>query len=261
MIRLALALLLATGWSVTAFAGEDADYRIGPRDLVEVQVYGEPDLSASFEVTGGGAITVPFLGAVAIGGLTPAEVAARLTEGYRDGILNNPQITVHVAQHRSQQVEVYGAVKKPGPYYLEGPTALLEIIGRAGWVDAQKSSNHVVLRRATGESVTLTLDEVKSGERNIPLMAGDVVSVEEGQVVYIGGEVEKAGPVVFTEGLTVMQALLKAGGPKETALMRGAYIVRNGEKMPVNLRRISDGRESDLAMQPGDQLFLKESPL
>ena len=45
------------------------------------------------------------------------------------------------------------------------------------------------------------------------------------------------------------------------AMLKGAYIVRNGEKLPVNLRRIGDGRESDLVMQPGDQLFIKESPL
>lgn len=257
MLRLLLALSLAG----PALAADDADYRIGPRDVVEVEVYGEPDLSKEFEVSGGGAITVPFLGSVDLRGLTPGEAAGKLTEGWKDGILINPQVTVRIAEHRSQQVEVYGAVKKPGPYYLEGPTTLLEVLGRAGWVDTQKSSNMVIVRRDTGDVVRLTLDEVKRGETTFALMRGDQISVEEGQVVYVGGEVEKAGPVVFAEGLTVMQALLRAGGPKETALLRGAYIVRNGEKVPVNLRKIGDGRESDLVMQPGDQLFLKESPL
>lgn len=258
-MKLALALLLALPG--VAFAGEPADYKVGPRDVIEVEVYGEPDLSRPYEVSSAGEITVPFLGAVPVVGLTPLEVGERLVVGYRDGILNNPQISVRVGEHRSQQIEVYGAVKKPGPYYLEGPTTLLEAIGLAGWVDLQKSTNHVILRRATGEVVALSLDSVQSGERNVTLMAGDVVSVEEGQVVYVGGEVEKAGPVAFTQGLTVMQALLRAGGPNETALMRGAYVVRDGEKLEVNLRRIADGRESDLVMQPGDQLFLKENPL
>lgn len=245
----------------TATAGETTDYKVGPRDVIEVQVYGEPDLSRPYEVSSSGEITVPFLGSVTVVGLSPLEIGERLATGYRDGILNNPQVSVRVGEHRSQQIEVYGAVKKPGPYFLEGPTTLLEAIGRAGWVDLQKSSNHVVLRRATGEVVALSLDAVQSGERNLTLMAGDVVSVEEGQVVYVGGEVEKAGPVAFTQGLTVMQALLRAGGPNETALLRSAYVVRAGEKLEVNLRRIAEGRESDLVMEPGDQLFLKENPL
>lgn len=256
-----LRFLLAFALAGPALAAEDADYRIGPRDVVEVEVYGEPDLSKEFEVSGSGAITVPFLGSIEVRGLTPSEAATRLSDGWKDGILINPQVTVRIAEHRSQQVEVYGAVKKPGPYYMDGPTTLLEVLGRAGWVDAKTSSNMVIVRRDTGDVVSMTLEEVKGGETNFQLMRGDEISVEEGQLVYIGGEVEKAGPVVFVEGLTVMQALLRAGGPKETARLRGAYIVRNGEKLPVNLRRISDGRESDLVMQPGDQLFLKESPL
>lgn len=229
--------------------------------MVEVEVYDEPELSKAYEVSASGTITVPFLGELPVKGQTSNDVARQLTEGYLDGILVHPQISVRVAEHRSQQVEVYGAVEKPGPYYLEGPTTLLEILGRAGWIDTDKSSNHVVLRRDDGDSVTLTVAAVVSGERNIPLRRGDVVSVEEGQVVYVGGEVEKAGPVIYSEGLTVMQALLRAGGPSETARLKGAYIVRNGEKVPVNLRRISDGRDADLTMEPGDQLFLKESPL
>lgn len=257
MIRLLLALLLTPA----AFAADEADYQIGPRDVVEVEVYDEPEMSKSYEVSANGTITVPFLGVIEVRGRTSADVAEQLTTGYLDGILVHPQVTVRVAEHRSQQVEVYGAVEKPGPYYLEGPTTLLEILGRAGWVDTDKSSNHVVLRRSTGDSVALTLDAVVSGEKNLELRRGDVVSVEEGQVVYVGGEVEKAGPVIYSEGLTVMQALLRAGGPNETARLKGAYIVRNGEKVPVNLRRISDGRDADLAMQPGDQLFLKENPI
>lgn len=245
-----------------ALAQDGAGYRIGPNDVLDVDVYGEPDLSASYEVTSDGTLVMPFADPMSVKGLSTTQIAEVVTNRYLEGILINPQVTVRVAEHRSQQVEVYGAVKNPGRYYLEGPTKLTEILGSAGWIDAQKSSRHVVIRRQTGEAVALSIDEVmKGGEANLPLRGGDVVSVEEGQVVYVGGEVEQAGPVVFSEGLTVMQALLKAGGPSETARLRGAYVMRDGERLPINLKRVSDGRESDLVMRPGDQLFLKESPL
>jgi len=245
-----------------SYAADVGTYQVGPRDVLGVEVYGEDEITRQFEVSANGTITVPFIGTLSVQGLTADEIQQELTARFLDGILNQPQVSVRVAEHRSQQVEVYGAVKKPGPFYLEGPTTLLEMIGRAGWIDSQKSSRHVIVRRATGEAVALSLTSVMAGsEDNLVLRPGDVISVEEGQLVYVGGEVEDAGSVVFFEGLTVMQALLKAGGPSETARLRGAYLVRDGEKIPVNLKRMSDGREPDVGMQPGDQLFVKESPI
>jgi polysaccharide export outer membrane protein len=188
-------------------------------------------------------------------------VQSLLTEKYLDGLLNNPQISVRVAAHKSQQVEIYGAVKSPGPYYLSGPTTLLEMIGRAGWINADKSSNHVLLIRPGAEPLALSINAVMEGDSNIPVRGGDVISVEEGKVVYVGGEVETAGPVAYFEGLTVMQALLKAGGPNETARLRGAYVMRDGEKIPVNIKRIIEGRDADVSLRSGDQLYLKESPI
>ncbi len=257
LLRLALLLLLVS----QASAGEKAAYEIGVRDVISVEVYGEPDLSNDYEVSATGTITAPLLGRLPIEGLSPEEVEALLTQKYRDGLLNNPEISVRVSEHRSQRVEVYGAVEKPGPYYLDGPATLLEMLGRAGWIDEKKSSRSVTLRRKSGQIVALSLTAVMSGDANPGMVAGDVVSVDEGQLVYVGGEVEESGPVVYTDGLTVMQALLLAGGPSAYARLRNAYIVRDGKKIPVNLRRIREGREADVSLYPGDQLFVRESPI
>ncbi|NCG17534.1 MAG: hypothetical protein GWP91_00775 [Rhodobacterales bacterium] len=247
--------------SSTAIAGDES-YRIGPKDVLSVEVYGEEEPSRDYKVSAAGLLSMPFLEPVQVQGLTPEEAASLLTGMSLDGFYNNPQISVRVSEHLSQQVKVLGAVKKPGVYHLEGPSSLLEILGEAGWIDVQKSSDQVRIVRTTGEIITVGLQElVNGGAASVTVLPGDLVSVVAGAVVYVGGEVEKAGSVMFFEGLTVMQALLKVGGPNETAKLRGAYVMRDGEKIPVNLKRISDGRESDYEMRPGDQLFLKESPI
>jgi len=237
-------------------------YRIGPRDILSISVYGEEDLTGKQPVTEDGHVFVPLLGEVPVEGLTAQETARLLTERLADGYLVSPQVSVQVDEYLSQKVSVVGAVKQPGDYFLSGPTTLLDVIARAGNIDTERSAREVRVRRASGETVVVGIDALLStGAGDLPLRAGDVVTVPPGQFVYVAGEVEKPGAVVFWEGLTVTQALTKAGGPSETARLKGAYILRDGERIPVNLRRILEGREADIALEPGDQLFLKESPI
>ncbi|MBW1879158.1 MAG: polysaccharide biosynthesis/export family protein [Deltaproteobacteria bacterium] len=237
-------------------------YRVGPKDVLAISVYGEADLTGKQPVTEDGHVFVPLIGEVPVAGLTVQETARLLTERLADGYLVHPQVSVQVDEYKSQKVSVVGAVKRPGDYYLSGPTTLLDLIGRAGNIDTEKSAREVRVRRASGEIVVVGIDALLStGQGDLPLRMGDVVTVPPGQFVYVAGEVDKPGAVVFWEGLTVTQALTKVGGPSETARLKGAYILRGGERIPVNLRRILEGREADIALEPGDQLFLKESPI
>jgi polysaccharide export outer membrane protein len=237
-------------------------YRIGPQDVLLISVYGEDDLSGKQPVTEDGHVFVPLIGEIPVAGLTAQQAGRLLTERLGDGFLVSPQVSVQVDEYRSQKVSVVGAVKRPGDFYLSGPTTLLELIARAGNIDAEKSAREVRVRRASGETVVVGIDALLStGDGDLLLRPDDVVTVPPGQFVYIAGEVEKPGEVVFWEGLTVTQALTKVGGPSETARLKGAYILRGGERIPVNLRRILEGREADIALEPGDQLFLRESPI
>jgi polysaccharide export outer membrane protein len=68
------------------------------------------------------------VGNVKVAGLTPVQIAEKLTELYKsEGYLVNPEITVSVAEYRHSQVAVSGAVKKPGYYPLIGPRPLLVV--------------------------------------------------------------------------------------------------------------------------------------
>jgi len=237
------------------------DYRLGEGDMLTIRVYGESDVSGEYAVASDGTVNFPYLGAVTVAGKTAHQVETEFTASLSDGYYVAPQLNVVVSAFGSRKVEIYGAVKKSGAYYLTGPTYLREMLARAGWVDRERSTRQVLVRHKDETSHVVSIDDLmSSGEGNVELQPGDMISVQEGEVVYVAGEVSKPGAIMFADGLTVTQALTRAGGPTDFAQLRGAYILRGGEKISINLRRVQNGRDADLSMKPGDQLFLKESP-
>jgi polysaccharide export outer membrane protein len=267
---IATALLLATSAMATPPPpGEVAanqtppglnEYALGARDVVLITVFGEDSLSGRFVITDDATLRMPELGTVQVGGLSKDGLAALLEERLRDGYLRRPQVTVQVMEHRSQRVDVTGAVKTPGEYYLQGPTSLLQLLSRAGGIDSIKSIGEVRVRHADGEELVVNYtDLASSATGDVALQAGDVILVPEGQQVFVGGEVKQPGALLFAEGLTVTQALTRVGGPSDFARLRGAYILRDGDRIVINLKRILDGRDSTIVMQPGDQLYLRKS--
>jgi protein involved in polysaccharide export with SLBB domain len=79
--------------------------------------------------------------------------------------------------------------------------------------------------------------------------------------VWVGGEVQRPGSIGYVDGLTVTQALMKAGGPTGVARLSGAYLVRDGDRISVNLKRMLRGKDADFVMEPNDRLVIQESPL
>ncbi len=275
-----LALLLA--FAPTSYASEVGDtgvvrvgelptlgpdhrdgYRVGPGDVVEVQVVGEADISGPYAVEHAGMLKMPYIDKVRVEGLTTDEITSVITEAYTAGVLNHPQISVSITDHKAHMVVVSGQdVKSPGRYALSGPTTVLEMLSMSGWVGRGGNSREVELSRPDGSSMTLDLARLATdNSADVLLVGGDRVTVREGHVVYVGGEVSKPGSVTFAPGMTILQALSAVGGPSATARLRGAYVLRGEERININIRRIQDGREADLNLEPGDQLFLRESAL
>ncbi len=246
--------------AIAALASDNA-YRIGIRDVVHVEVYGEPALTVDATVDANGALVLTHVGAVPVVGLTPLEAQEHIRSAYLDGWLRDPTLTVRVAEYRSQKIEVYGAVKKPGPYYLHGPTTLREILGEAGWLDAQKASRRVTVARSNGELLVVTVDDLMTvgQDMNVQLAPSDVVNVAEDVYVYVTGAVKRPGEIAFREGMTATQAMTEAGGWTEVAALGSAYILRDADRLPVNLRRVQRGKEADPTLLSGDTLIIRES--
>lgn len=243
----------------SAFANSD-DYTVGAGDILDIELYGE-DISGAYQVSSTGTISFPHVGEVEVGGLTPFAAEQALRQKLLAGYYIDPQLSVRVKEYRSQRIEVVGAVKEPGLYYLEGATTVRAITAKAGGVVSERSNGRVVLTKTTGKQIVLPLHELDGPGGDILLAAGDIVDVDEGAVVYVGGQVENPGTVGFIDGLTVSQALHRAGGPTQLARLSGAYLLRGGDKLSINLKRVLKGKEPDITMEPGDQLVIQESHL
>ncbi|NOY26874.1 MAG: hypothetical protein GXP62_13465 [Oligoflexia bacterium] len=236
-----------------------APYRVGAGDVLSIQVYGEPSLSGSFAVDASQSIDYPLLGRIEVTGLTTPGLVDLLCQRLMAGFILSPNVTVSVKAYHSQPIQVLGAVVRPGIYFLEGPTSVMEILSRAGGV-APQGVNEVRITHGTAGAVTvLPYDQLLSQDSDATtLSAGDIVFVPQSMVSVVG-EVDKPGDVAFREGLTVSHCIAAVGGALPAAALRHVYIMRGERRVRVNLRRVLSGKAPDVMMQPSDRIFVPQS--
>ena len=165
------------------------DYRIGPQDLIEIQVFGIDNLKREVRVSSKGSISLPLIGTVVLGGLTGQEAESLIASMYEKDYLRDPQVSVFIKEFTSQRITVEGAVAKPGVYPIRGQTTLLQAIAIAGGQGQLPDLSQVMVYRRDGnEKKVLTFDLVKVRAGEIPdpsLVNEDVVVIrrDEGRVV------------------------------------------------------------------------------
>ena len=157
-------------------------YRVGPFDLLQISVFGVPELSGPAQVDGEGILTLPLVGGVAAMGLTPPQLAAELERAYGARFVRDPSITVQVTTPQSQRVVVGGAVGEPGVFPVLGRLTLNQAIAQAkGLDDYANASNVIILREVDGVQAAARFDlrAIQAGHMADPELApGDTVIVD-----------------------------------------------------------------------------------
>ena len=158
------------------------DYRVGPLDLIDIEVFQVKDLTRSVRVSAGGEISLPLIGRVEAGGKTVAELEAEIARLYAQGWLEDPQITVFVKEYMSQRVTVEGAVREPGIFPLTGRTSLLQIVAQSkGLHEHANPGACVVYRSQAGRRYAAAFDirAIRAGRLFDPeVLGGDIVVVD-----------------------------------------------------------------------------------
>ncbi|MFO1316211.1 MAG: polysaccharide biosynthesis/export family protein [Burkholderiales bacterium] len=158
------------------------DYRIGPQDLIEIQVFGIDNLKRDVRVNSRGAISLPLIGTVILGGLTGQEAETLIASMYEKDYLRDPQVSVFIKEFTSQRITLEGAVARPGIYPIRGDTTLMQAIAIAGGQGQLAELSEVkVYRREGGEKKILTydLEKIRAGELEDPsLVNEDIVVVK-----------------------------------------------------------------------------------
>jgi polysaccharide export outer membrane protein len=163
-------------------AAQDPAYRIGPQDVLKIDVWREDQLTRVAPVRPDGKITLPLLNDVQAAGLTPMELAGSIQEDLKK-FINNPQVTVSVMEINSRRIYVTGEVSKAGAYgLLPHMTVLQALSSSGGFTQFARLKNIYVLRTENGKQVKVPFNykEAISGknpEQNIELRPGDVIVV------------------------------------------------------------------------------------
>ena len=128
-------------------SGEQAEYRIGSHDLLEINVFEAPDLNRSLRVSASGEISMPLLGAIQSTGLTARELEGVIEIKLRQ-YMKEPHVGVFVTTVESHPVSVVGAVKKPGVFQIRGTKTVLEMISMAEGLSDDAGDQVLVMRGA-----------------------------------------------------------------------------------------------------------------
>lgn len=250
------------------------EYKIGPKDLLEIKVFELPELNQVVRVSEDGSITIPLVGSVMVEGITKDELERKLAELLEERYLKNARVSVFIKEYQSKRVAVIGAVENPGMYELIGRLTLLQMISRAGGFTEKASNELFVLREGNnGMSATICIDLedllVNGNQKlNIPLKANDVINVPVDKIihVYVWGEVTRPGAleVKMSKKITLLQAIAQAGGLTDGASKGGVVIKRKDKKtgkereIKVNLKDIIKGKKTDIELLEGDVVYVPE---
>ncbi|HET8897221.1 MAG TPA: polysaccharide biosynthesis/export family protein [Rhodanobacteraceae bacterium] len=157
-----------------------SEYRIGAQDLLQITVFGVPDLSRDVRVNSNGQVSLPLIGGVLAGGKTIPELEQEIADKLSKSYLQNPQVSVFVKEYTSQRVTLDGALAKPGIYSLTGKTTLLQAVAMAGGLDPLAERDGVVVfRQVDGKKMAavFNLAKISTGEAADPRIYGDDIIV------------------------------------------------------------------------------------
>jgi polysaccharide export outer membrane protein len=276
------------------------DYRIGPGDYLEIRVEDAPELLTRTRVNVKGNVLMHYLEYVPVAGKTTEEVTEFITKKLRGGYLKNPHVSVTITQVNSHSYVIQGAVRRPGPFQIEGRPSLMRLISYAGGLLDNHGSRAYVIREAKNpikieeaksnsgsepeqpaaqntteasevvkyEMLTSNISSLYKGrfDQDIRLEPGDVVNIPPTDVFFVAGEVNMPGEFPLKDGTSLRQAIAMAQNWTTRAQPKNAVIFRedvNGERkeIPVDITAVMSNKSPDVQILANDIIIVPNSKL
>ena len=255
------------------------DYRVGGLDVLDITVYEEASLSLkAVRISRDGYISFPLIGRLKVGDLTISEVENLIAKTLAEGkYLREAHVSVIVAEYKSKQFMVLGALKTPGTYPLTAQERVLDAISRAGGIDFEKGGTRGMIIRTEQagtpqeRKVVIRIDLpglLKGGNQvsNLLLADKDHLYIPAAEPFFIIGQVAKPGTYLYRENeITIVEAISMAGGFTRIASRNRTRIVRmeDGVEKIIEVRvdQITDSgkKTQDIIIKPGDVIVIPES--
>lgn len=264
------------------------NYLLGPGDVLDVRVFGQPELTSTVQVDSDGNLNgLPFLEVpVRAKCRTEKEVQKDITAAYAK-FINNPQVSVRISERNSRQpATVFGAVRQPARVEMKRKVRLNELMAVSGGFTERAAGTIQILHTeplmcpepgeeaeaAPIDGTRIPLQIVKIGdlragklEANPVIRPGDYVLVTEAEPVYITGAVLSPGGVFLRDQLMLSRALAMVGGTRKEAKLNDVRVYRqvpgssNQEVIHVDVAAIKKNEKPDFVLQPYDVIEVSES--
>ena len=277
------------GPDVVVSPGED--YRIGPSDVIEIQIEDAPELSRMIRVSADGGIVMPYVGRITAKEKTTRQLADMIADALRGQYLNAPSVTVTVKEINSRTYFIQGAVRRPGIYRIEGRTSLLKLITVAGGLNENHGSTVFIIqevrkdqgepqatgsREAQGEEsagadnyrmAKVNINGLLRGsfDQNAMVEPSDIIYIPPADLFFVAGEVNAPGSFPLRDGTTIRQAISLAQGMTFKAASDRGTIFREDAKtgtrqeIKVDIGAVMNGKNEDVVIQSNDIIIVPNS--
>ena len=250
-------------------------FRLGPGDIIEVEIIGGKELPSTTMVGPDGKMYYSLLPGLFVWGLSLSETRELIETEMAKQLRERPEIGLTLKGVGSRRIWILGSVGNPGVYSLATPVTLLEAIASAGGIaqamggttETADLSKSFVLRH--GKPIAVDLKKLFHGgdlSQNIYLQPDDYVYLRPATTkeVYVLGTVVTPNIVPFTTRMSLATAIAYTGGPAKYASLSHVAIVRGSLTQPsiaiVNFHHVLEGKLPDVELEAGDLVFVPTSP-
>ena len=246
----------------------NSNVKLGIGDLIEISVFGVPDLSTKVRISGSGDVYRPLIDYVHVADLTTDEAQELIQKRLEDGgFVRGPHGSIFVDESASQAITLVGEVTRPGAYPAIGERRLFDLISAAGGLTDKAGRNVTIERRGDpGQKVEVELSAnlTEDTQDNVDVFPGDTIIVSRAGIVYVVGDVNRpSGFRIEDNSISVLKALALAGGGTRTSALSKTKILRETpsgiQEIPVNLKKVLYAKAPDIALVKGDVLFIPGS--
>lgn len=261
-------------------------YLLGPGDVIEVKVFGQPDLNSTPSVDSDGNLSsLPFLDPIPAKCRSERQLKKDITVAYRR-LINDPQVNLRILERNSRPpASVYGAVRQSSKVTMLRKQKLNEVIAASGGFTERAAGTIQILHTEPilcpesgdeaeglpidGTSIPLQIvkiSDLQKGLDNPIIRPGDHILVTEAEPVYFTGSVVAPGGIMLRDQLTLSRAMAMVGGARKGAKLDEVRIYRRKlgspaeqEILKVNFEAIKNNKQLDVFLQPYDVIDVSDN--
>ena len=292
-VKIFFCFLVLINLSISSFADQgsismeenDLSYRLGPSDVVNINVDYMPEISKTYEVSEKGEILFPtLLEPLKVKGLTLDELKKTLRSKLSEYIID-PKVSVDITGYHSHRILILGPFRNPGRFELKREKVpLLDLITETGGLLEIREDDEVIIRRRAYSNndssepdqsiIRVNLKKlILEGDitQNVMIQAGDVVSLEsfftaKKNVYIISGGRQGTGIIPYEPGLTAFTAILKAGVKLDSTQTFELLVIRkqsDSEELINTQLKLDSANPSigDISLLPEDIIMLPDSAI